>query len=265
MTQDATPTRRRLEIDWIRSIAGALAAVVSAVVLSTLGAAGTLIGAAIGSLVATVGGAMFAQGLSTSSRKLADAQSMAIRKIGVAQAEVRRAGRADDTGVQESHLEHADAQLADAKQKLDGAAIEAGGQGASIGWRDRLAGLPWRRIGLTSLILFVVAVVAITAFELIAGRSVSSLTGGSDGNTTIGQVTRNDGRSGDDHHRPRQTESPSPTTTDSTSPAPDDGESSDAPSETPSDSATPTETASPSQGASESTSPNEEPSTSPTG
>lgn len=47
-------TDRKLGIDWLRTIAGALAAVSAAVLLSTLGAAGTLIGAALGSVVATV-------------------------------------------------------------------------------------------------------------------------------------------------------------------------------------------------------------------
>lgn len=200
MAQQGGETARRVEIDWIRTVAGALAAVVSAVVLSTLGAAGTLIGAAIGSVVATVGGAMFTQGISTSRRKLADAQSLALRKVGVAQAEVRRAARADGATAQQSHLDHADEQLARAKQKLDSAALAV----APVGWRERLSRLPWSRIWVTSGIVFVVVLAAITAFELVAGRSVSSLTGGGDGGTTIGQVTRGGGGGGggDDDRTP---------------------------------------------------------------
>src|SRR5262249_54898382 len=50
----------RVEIDWTRTVGGALAAVASAVLLSTLGAAGTILGAALGSIVVTVSGAYFA-------------------------------------------------------------------------------------------------------------------------------------------------------------------------------------------------------------
>ena len=243
MSQSGQQTRERVSIDWVRTIAGALAAVVSAVVLSTLGAAGTLVGAAVGSVVATVGGAMFAQGLATSRSKLAEAQSVAMRRVGIAQAEVRRAGRADDTAVQESHLEHADEQLAEAKRELDDVAVES----APAGWRARVAQLPWKRIGLSSLALFVVAVLAITAFELLAGRSVSSITGGTDGGrTTIGKVARDSGGRGGGRDTDDPQRSPSPST------GPSDGAS---PSETGGPSGSPTESSSPTEG----TSPSEAP------
>src|SRR6187401_577294 len=102
---DATET---VQIDWTRAVAGVLAAVASAVLLSTLGAAGTIIGAAIGSLVVTVGSAWFTKGLSKSRRTLAKRQKDAAEKVGIAQAEVLRAARADDDAAQDSHLDHAD-------------------------------------------------------------------------------------------------------------------------------------------------------------
>ena len=159
MTED---TPEKLQIDWIRAVAGALAAVASAVLLSTLGAAGTIIGAAIGSLVVTVGSAMFTRGISTSKRKIAKTQKGAAQKIGIAQAEVLRAARADDTTAQESHLDHADERLAEAREDLDEAIVAT----SPASWRERLSRLPWKRIGLTTLALFVVSLVVITAFEL---------------------------------------------------------------------------------------------------
>ena len=141
MTVDHTDDSPRLEIDWLRVIAGALAAVASAILLSTLGAAGTIIGAALGSVVVTVSSAYFSQGLATSRRKLAQAQSAARDKVGIAQAEVRRAGRADDTQAQESHLDHADERLAEAHDELD---AMAGGQRTGLsmleGWRYEVFG-----------------------------------------------------------------------------------------------------------------------------
>ncbi len=48
------------------------------------------------------------------------------------------------------------------------------------GWRDRLAGLPWKRIAILAAGMFLVVMVALSLFEVVSGRSVSSYTGGSD-------------------------------------------------------------------------------------
>jgi len=246
MTDDSTDTDTRLDIDWVRTIAGALAAVSSAVLLSTLGAAGTIIGAAIGSIVATVGGALYAQGLAKSRRTLARAQSVAKDKVGIAQAEVQRAGRADDTGVQESHLEHADERLAEAHEELDAIADEA----APLTWKQRFAALPWKRIALAAGGLFLIAILVITAFELVAGRSVSSITGGSssDEGTTIGHV-RNDGSgSSDDQGEPTDEPGDSPAPSDPVVPSDGPSESvtpSESPAPSPSGSETPSEISTP--------------------
>src|SRR4051812_24572287 len=61
MTASEERSDDRIEVDWLRAIAGALAAVVSAVLLSTLGEVGTLLGAALGSLILTIGSALFAR------------------------------------------------------------------------------------------------------------------------------------------------------------------------------------------------------------
>ena len=175
MTADPSP---KLDIDWLKTIAGALAAVSSAVLLSTLGAAGTIIGAALGSVIATVGGALYSQGLAHSRERLAQAQTLAMRRVGIAQAEVRRASRqqGDDPAV-DAHLAHADERLGEAKADLGAIADEP----SDVGWRERLVVLPWKRISLVAAGLFAAAILAITAFELVAGESVSSITGGTDG------------------------------------------------------------------------------------
>jgi hypothetical protein len=236
-------------IDWTRTIAGALAAVASAVLLSTLGAVGTIIGAAVGSIVVTISSALFTQGLSSSKRSLAKAQASAMQKVGIAHAEVRRAERTDDTEVQEGHLEHADERLEEAHEELDAAALAA----TPLSWRQRLALLPWRRILIGAGVLFLVTVVVITVFEVIAGRSVSSFTGGSsdDSGTTINHVREGGSGRGDD---PDPSESPDPT---------DEASPSETPSETPIESptgeATPSETPTPSPMESSTPSPSETP------
>ena len=244
MTDDPDEPEK-VQIDWIRAVAGVLATVASAVLLSTLGAAGTIIGAAIGSLVVTVASAWFTKGLSTSRRTLAKRQKGAAEKVGIAQAEVLRAARADDTAAQDSHLDHADERLAEAREELDEAIVAT----SPVGWRERLSRLPWKRIGLTTLALFVVTLVVITAFELVAGQSVSSITGGSDsGDTTIGHVGRRDS-GGDDQQdpddpptgstSPSEAVEPSNEPTENTSP-PETQEPSPADSTAPTESPTPT-------------------------
>ena len=234
MTDDDKP---RLEIDWLRTLAGALAAVSSAVLLSTLGAAGTIIGAALGSVVVTIGSALYSQGLARSRQRIARAQTGALRKVGIAQAEVRRASRHQgDEAVVEGHLGHADQRLAEARLDLDAAVQEP----ATLAWGERLALLPWKRLALLAGGLFLVVVVAITAFELVAGRSVSSYTGGTSGSggTSITHVTGG-GPAGD------PTPPVSPTPSPSTSPSSGDttGITPGAVPTTPAPSATPAPTA----------------------
>ncbi|MDO5737370.1 MAG: hypothetical protein Q4P15_12940, partial [Propionibacteriaceae bacterium] len=55
--------KQTFEINWFAAAGSALGAVSSAVLLSTLGAAGTLIGAALGSLTISVGGSIYTQSL----------------------------------------------------------------------------------------------------------------------------------------------------------------------------------------------------------
>ena len=202
MTED---TGQKLGIDWLKTIAGALAAVSSAVLLSRLGAAGTIIGAAVGSVVATVGGALYSQGLARSHQGMALASRAARRKVGIARAEVRRASRQQgDEEAVDADMTKAEERLDEAKQDLDAVAEEQ----VDLSWRERFVTLPWKHISLAAAGLFVVAVLTITVFELVAGQTVSSITGGTDGGggTTI---TRIGGRSN---------QSPQPSPTDQTSP-----------------------------------------------
>jgi hypothetical protein len=237
MTADPSP---KLDIDWLKTIAGALAAVSSAVLLSTLGAAGTIIGAALGSVIATVGGALYSQGLARSRERLAQAQSLALRRVGIAQAEVRRASRhqGDDPAV-DAHLAHADERLGEAKADLGAIADEP----PAVGWRERLVVLPWKRISLVAAGLFATAILAITAFELLAGESVSSITGGTegDGGPTITRIGGGSDTSRDDRAPSDDTATPSgePSSEPPDEASPTD-EPTDEPSESLSESTTPT-------------------------
>jgi hypothetical protein len=176
----------RLEINWINAAGGALGAVSAAVVLSTLGTAGTLLGAAIGSLCITVGGAVYSHSLRVTRRRVAATRALAARR--------ERSRSGSDTSV---------------------AAGEAGTRATEVlereaarePWSQVLRRLPWKRIGLLSAALFVVTVVIIMLFELSVGRPVASYTGGtdSDSGTLVPGVGGGGGGTGD---QPGQEEPP---------------------------------------------------------
>lgn len=203
MTED---TGQKLGIDWLKTIAGALAAVSAAVLLSTLGAAGTIIGAALGSVVATVGGALYSQGLARSHEHVARASQAARHKVWIARAEVRRANRGHgDVQAIDVDLSQAEERLDEAKDAFDAVAENLD----DLTWRERFAILPWKQISLAAAGVFVVAVLAITGFELVAGQTVSSITGGTNGGggTTITHM----GSHSHPSHQPSPTDQPSPT------------------------------------------------------
>lgn len=206
--------RRGPGIDWPATFAGAGAAVTVAVLLSTLGAAGTLIGAALGSVVATVSTALYKQGIESSRRRVAEVQAAALER------EAARAHR---------HSESSEVSTGE----VPAAPAPAG---------NRWAALPWKRLAALAAVVFLIAVVVISAIELIAGRSVSSITGGTDGKdrTSIGGVLDE----GDDGGRDRkQVETP---TEQATTPAPSDSASATAGPTDPTSSATPSGSAGPS-------------------
>ncbi|MBG6099575.1 hypothetical protein [Nocardioides luteus] len=230
-------------IDWLSTTAGALAAVTSALLLSTLGAVGTLIGAAIGSVAATVGSNLYSQWLAKTHQKVTSAQVLARwRSAGLAgvrhEAASEPAGESGDGTTAIEATELADAEPAPS-------------------WRERLEALPWKRIALLSLAMFVVVVAVITVFELLAGRSVSSIVGNGDGGTTISRVTgggsdaRDEGPGTDPSNGATATPEESPSTT--TEPSEEEPQESESP-------ATGTPSAEPSTSTGPSAPPSEQPS-----
>ena len=191
-----TEVEERTGINWIQVVAGALAAVSSAVLLSTLGVAGTVIGAALGSVIASVASAWYSRGLDASRQQMA-AQAAARKRVAAARSRVEDAVSAMERGepVTDTGLLRADRELGEAEQALEEASHVAEGEPVTEDDvvppvpHDQLYGaeagrtLPWKRIGLIAAAIFVAAMVAITVFELTTGRAVSTFTGGSDKDT----------------------------------------------------------------------------------
>lgn len=239
-------SQKRYHIDWPRTIAGALAAVAAAIVLSKLGAAGTLIGAAIGSLVISIGTNVGASGIQTTRERMLEAQREAVRRVSLAQAEVRRARAAvSETSVAsqqrlaqaEQALESSQSELSELEDAVPTAETPITDDHAQVlpavlaaeempprqGRQDSV----WRRAAIFAVASFVLAILAITAFELIGGRPLASYLGTGPGSgTSFSNVV------GGSH--PKRT--PSPVVT--PSPHPTAG-----PTATPSPTGTPTPTA----------------------
>ena len=193
-------------MNWVQVIAAALAAMSSAVLLSTLGVAGTIVGAAVGSLTASVGGALYGRGLNASREQVA-ARAAAVRRVAQARRDVDQAVAAMHRGEvgSQTTLLRADEALGEAEQALQASAEQqAAGHIAGEPAHDQSVAppgdrsiahssdeqaatedetarkLPWKRIALVAVAVFFVAMAAITAFELITGRAVSTYTGGTD-------------------------------------------------------------------------------------
>ena len=238
-----------VDLNGIQVVSSALAAVSSAVLLSTVGVAGTVIGAAAGSVIATVGGAVYSYSLRTSRARVAAAQALAASRV-----------RAARTGHHPSPGDKA-AGESGAHQSTDLYDEEPGvAASGPADPRRLLAGLPWKAVSLATVGVFGVVMAAIFAFEVFTGHPVSAYTGGSPRHDSGTSFT------GTQKSSPTPTPSPTSTTspTESTSPsAPETTSPSESmsPSESPTSTPTETPTETPTDGESESpsTTPSETP------
>jgi hypothetical protein len=175
----------------VQVAAGALAAVSSAVGASFFGVAGTLIGAALGSVIASVSTALYTESLRKTNE-------------GIKRVLTRRSGDGAPvvgpvTAVLPAHLSPRHAP-------------------------EERGGLRWSRVGGYAAAVFVAAMFIVTGIELVGQQPVSALVGdtASSGSTTLGQLTN---ASSDRDTTPS---TPSAPTTDAPSTAPADEPTQDA-------------------------------------
>jgi hypothetical protein len=143
----------------VQVAAGALAAVSSAVGASFFGVAGTLIGAALGSVIASVSTALYTESLRKTNEGI---KRVLTRRPGDGAPPV--AGPV--TAVLPAHLSPRHAP-------------------------DERGGLRWSRVGGYAAAVFVAAMFIVTGIELVGQQPVSALVGdtASSGSTTLGQLT----------------------------------------------------------------------------
>lgn len=171
--------------------AGALAAVSSAVVASFFGLAGTLIGAALASVISTVSAALYSNSLQKTNEKLRRARGQLTgRQDAVADAEPAPAvPAAPATKVLPAHLDPRRAP-------------------------DRRPRPRWTRVAVYAAAVFALAMGIVTGIELIGQRPVSALVSGTETSTatTIGAITNASSSSSDEESGDPATPS-SPSTT----------------------------------------------------
>jgi hypothetical protein len=160
-------------------LAGALAAVTAAVLGSTMGVAGTVVGAGLASIVTTVGGALYLRSIQRTKQGVRSVRN----KV------VTRAGGTTVTLVDEEPEDQPDEQ-------------------PQTGHRLR-----WPAVVVGSVLAFVLGMMAVTGVEWLRGESLS----GGEG-TTVGGIVRSGPGGGDDHDKapPATRESTTPNTGPST-------------------------------------------------
>jgi hypothetical protein len=158
--------KTRLDISWTNAAGSALGAVSSALLLSTLGVVGTLLGAALGSLCITVGGAVYAHSMQVTKDKAVAAKEAAARRTGKP-----RERQSVAPGAPKGPGDRAPEPVRPAPEHETP--------------RQVARGLPWKRIIGLAAALFAVTMAIILSFELFTGRAVSTYTGGTE-NTGVG-------------------------------------------------------------------------------
>jgi len=150
MTEHA-PDRIWTGIDIPKTIAGVLAAVSAAVLGSFLGVAGTLVGAALASVIGTIGTEVYQRSIHKGARKLQSSFVTAPAAVGTPSVAAAR-----DEVPSEPEPPHA---------------------------------IRWGRVAAVAGAVFVLAIGTLTAFELISGKSAADAVGNkSSSSTTIGSV-----------------------------------------------------------------------------
>lgn len=151
-------SRRRFlgEISWFQVAASVLAAVTAAWIASSLGVAGTLVGAALGSLVITITTAFY-------SRTLHHGRTLLIQT---------ERGTVIERIVEDGEVQTA---LDEARD------IDSPARGARF--VDSTPRLHWKTIIVTTIVVLALALAAISTYELVAGRTLDGSKG-----TTIGDT-----------------------------------------------------------------------------
>jgi len=212
--------RRRIDVNPVQVVASALAAISSAFLLSTLGVAGTVIGAALASVVATVGSALYVHVVRRTGEQLRDVRAQLVPShTGAPTADPagipdRPTGVADPGTPQDATivLPVGDYDLPDPTAPADPAEPTPEPPTPRRVWLTRSV--------VAAVVVFVIAMAAVTVTESAIGRSFASVFGHDDkGGSTISRIVDSGPSRHDDPKPPPQ---PSTSPQESTAPGTDD-------------------------------------------
>jgi hypothetical protein len=181
----------RMKVSIRQVLASAVGAVVAATIASFFGVNGTIVGVAIGSAAATIGTALVAQSIERTHD--------AVRQVVVRAPDaslLRRLGGTNAAGAVTESAPEADVPVAEAARANEARGDESamtvipspGPRTAVLPRVAPRAGAPrklnWRVVAVTSVIVFVLVLGLITVVELVAGKPLSDVFGGKQGNGT---------------------------------------------------------------------------------
>jgi hypothetical protein len=201
-------------------LASATGAVIAAVIASTFGVKGTIIGVAIGSAAATMATAFVAQSIERGHEAVkqvvvrAPESSTLLRKLGGTRASggtdasasttpmkvVGRPAPEDGGSAETVQMESVAAPRGETERLEISAVADAPATERlhattapmqSVTGRPGMRRFSWRTIAATAAVVFVLALMFITAIELISGKPLSAIYGGSDTGTTLSNLDRN--------------------------------------------------------------------------
>ena len=187
---------RKLDLTPTQVTGSALAAMSGAFFASWAGTTGTIIGAALGSVIVTVGAATYTWSLQRTRDAVRRTAAQVRQQALTANAQPQRVAdgplREPETPAPADTSAYAFLYAGPTTSSATTAATRAAPAQPSAAARPRrrwdLAGLPWPRLLLASAAVTVATLLGITAIEAVAGRPVSSFTGGDSTGTTLGST-----------------------------------------------------------------------------
>jgi hypothetical protein len=194
---DVAPERPRLELSIPQLLAGALAAASAAVAASWLGVAGTVIGAAVASVVVSVSSALYKHSLERSSQVIRETLPV----LPVLPDRYRNPGTASSSET----------------TVIEPTPRPKRARGSSPANARKIR---WGVVAVSSLLTLVVGFGILTAVEAVIGRSAEQLTGHDQGGgTTVGQIFHHGSSKSGNDTKPTTPAHPSSTDGPSTAPA----------------------------------------------
>jgi hypothetical protein len=203
-------------------LASTAGAVIAAVVASTFGVKGTIVGVAIGSAAATMGTAFVAQSIERGHEAVKQVavkvpeSSTLLRKLGGTGVSGPSASSVDASSAPTEVVRQAQPGASEPDHESEAETVEMASTAAPVAETQRLEisaaadapaterlvastsptpgavarpavlrGFSWRAIAISAVTVFVLALLFITAVELISGKPLSAIFGGADTGTTL--------------------------------------------------------------------------------